>query len=369
MNEIEIRARVTIENLLFKCAGGTSGQSVLLVHEEIGDGFYDADLHQVIANKAKELGFFAHFYPIAFDPDIKAMPEDLVRASSLADHTIFVARLGDQIRFLADIPDATWIIIYAIDVDMLVSDFGMADYAGFSALKSEINKFMIAADHIHVTCPAGSNFSGHAKDLEAENNDVKIKRFPMSIFAPLPTMYFEGRIAQNGFLVGTGSRYYTPYACGLQKTLFIEFSGHKLIGFYGDKADVTLAKNHYQFVADKYGIDPFFIHSWHAGIHPACAFNAPASASFERWSGASFGNPRLLHFHTCGKYPPGEISLNIVDPTISIDGDKVWEAGVLYPERLPFGTELLAEFPSLKRTFDHPAKNIGLGEAGLLSFI
>ena len=369
MKKIEYKAKAAVENLLFKCAGGMAGQSLMLVHEDRDDGFYDADLHEVIAENAKELGFFVQFYPIAFDPDVRMMPYDLVCASASADHTIFVARLGDQIRFCADIPDATWIIVYAIDVDMLVSNFGRADYAGFDAVKSEINRFLIAADHIHVTCPAGSNFSGHAKDLEAETNDVTIKRFPISIFTPLPTMYFEGRIAQNGFLIGTGSKYYKPYSCGLQKTLFIEFSGHNITGFHGDEADITAAKNHYQFVADTYGIDPFFIHSWHAGIHPACAFNAPAPASFERWSGAAFGNPRLLHFHTCGEYPPGEISLNIVDPTVSVDGVKIWEAGVLHPERLPAGTKLLAEFPSLKQAFDHPAKNIGLGEAGRLSII
>ena len=369
MKESAFKAKAAIENLLFKCAGGTSGQSLLIVHEASDDGFYNADLHQVIAEHANDLGFFIQFYPITFDPDVKAIPDALVRASALADHTIFVARLGDQVRFYADIATATWIILYAIDVDMLASDFGMADYVGFDALKTEINTLMMEADHIHVTCPAGSSFSGHVEDLEADSNDVTIKRFPMSIFTPLPTTYFEGCIAQNGFLLGTGSKYYTPYACGLQKTLYIEFSGHNITGFHGDKADISAAKDHYQFVADTYGIDPFFIHSWHAGMHPACAFNAPASACFERWSGAAFGNPRLLHFHTCGRYPPGEISLNIVDPTVSVDGEKIWEAGVLHPERLPYGVKLLEEFPSLKRSFDHPAKNIGLGETGRLSFI
>ena len=33
------------------------------------------------------------------------------------------------------------------------------------------------------------------------------------------------------------------------------------MGFYGDKDDISAVKDHYQFVADTYGIDPFFIHS------------------------------------------------------------------------------------------------------------
>ena len=363
------RARAAVENLLFKCAGARPGQSLLIVHENQSENFYGEDLHNLIANQAKMLGFVVEFYPIAFDPEVKAIPDDLAKASELADHTVFMARLGDQVRFQSNTNFANWIITYAIDCEMLTSDFGVNDYRGFEALKTLVNMIMLQADRIHVTCDAGSNFSGQAKNFEAGTSDVTIKRFPMSIFAPLPNSNFEGVIAQNGFLVGTGSNYYKPYACALQNTLLIEFSGNKITGFQGDAADIIAAKNHYRFVAKKYGIDPFYIHSWHAGIHPSCSFNEPASTSFERWSGAAFGNPRLLHFHSCGKYPPGEISLNIVDPTISVDGEKIWDRGVFHPERLPSGKELMSEFPSLARAFKNPAKNIGLGMDGRLSFV
>ncbi len=369
MSEDADKARAAVENLLFQCAGGAPGQSLLIVHENKGDGFYGEDLHTVIADQAKKLGFLVEFYAVAFDPEAKAIPDDLAKASKLADHTVFVARLADQIRFQANTKNASGIITYAIDRDMLTSDFGVNDYKGFEALKTLVNILMMQADCIHVTCKNGSNFSGHAKNFETGTSDVTVKRFPMSIFAPLPTENFAGTIAQNGFLVGTGSKYYKPYACALRDTLLIEFSGNKITGFQGDAADVTAAKNHYRFVANKYGIDPFYIHSWHAGIHPSCSFNAPASASFERWSGAAFGNPRLLHFHSCGKYPPGEICLNIVDPTVSVDGEIIWDGGVFHPERLPSGRELLAEYPSLASAFENPANNIGLGKDGRLSFV
>ena len=107
-----------------------------------------------------------------------------------------------------------------------------------------------------------------------------MKRFPMSIFSPLPAVNFDGCIAQNGFLVGTGSQYYEPYACEFKKTLFVEFSGNKITDFRGDAADITTAKNHYNFVAEKYGINPNYVHSWHAGMHPSCSFKFPASKSF-----------------------------------------------------------------------------------------
>ena len=138
-----------------------------------------------------------HF--LAFDPEAKALPIDLAKASKLADHTVFVARLADQIRFQANTQNASRIITYAIDREMLTSDFGVNDYKGFEALKASVNILMMQADCIHVTCKNGSNFSGQAKNVEIGTGDVTIKRFPMSIFAPLPTENFEGIIAQNGF--------------------------------------------------------------------------------------------------------------------------------------------------------------------------
>jgi hypothetical protein len=95
-------------------------------------------------------------------------------------------------------------------------------------------------------------------------------------------------------------------------------------------------------------------------MHPACAFEGPARANYERWSGSAFGNPRLLHLHTCANVAPGEISMNIVDPTISFDGVNIWEDGVCYIDRLPGADEVLKEFPDCAQTFSAPSREIGL---------
>ena len=116
-----------------------------------------------------------------------------------------------------------------------------------------------------------------------------------------------------------------------------------------------------------FGLDPLTMHSWHAGIHPGCAYTTPAQSSFERWSGSAFGNPRLLHFHTCGHYAPGEISLNVLDPTIRVDGVAIWDAGVLRADLLPGGTEILEQYPCIKAVFDDPARHVGQGANGRLS--
>ena len=369
MGEFGKIAEKAVKNLLFQCAEAKTGQSLLIVHETTEQSFYDPLLPSIVSEHAKALGFSVCFEEIEFDPKVRDPCPRLVQAMRLADHTLFLARLGDQIRFRPGSEKFSKIISYALDGDMLASDFGTADYKGFEFLKAVIDKVIADAGSIQVTCPAGTNFSGNIKNPENELVDVELKRFPMSIFTPVPTLHFSGRIAQNGFLVGTGSQYYTPYACALKETLFVDFKGNKITKFYGCKEDVATAKNHYKFVSRKYGIDPYFVHSWHAGMHPACQFSGPASQSFERWSGSAFGNPRLLHFHTCGEYPPGEISLNIVDPTIVVDGVAIWQEGQLYPSRLPGGSNIFYEYPALARVFDDPSVDIGLTKQGLLSYI
>ena len=117
----------------------------------------------------------------------------------------------------------------------------------------------------------------------------------------------------------------------------------------------------------KFGIDRYSVQSWHAGIHPGCEVAGAVCDNYERWSGAAFVNPRLLHFHTCGAYAPGAISWNVVDPMIIVDGIAVWKDGALHPELVPGGAEILDRFPDAKAIFGAPNWNTGLCHCRLRS--
>ena len=58
----------------------------------------------------------------------------------------------------------------------------------------------------------------------------------------------------------------------------------------------------------------------------------------------------------------------MADPSIALDDVAIWENGVLYPERVLGGREVFDQFPSLKAAFQSPARQIGLGKDGRLSF-
>jgi len=355
-------------NLLIGCGQLKQGDSLLVLYESAELSYYDRAIVDGVRQGAESLGIVASFQEVAFNPQVADPSAELMANMMAADRTLFLARMGDQIRFRPSMDGIRPIVSYALDGDMLASSFGQADYQAFLRLKGAVNSCLAKATDIRVTCPLGTDFEGPCADYSNETGDVTVARFPMSVFTPAPAANFAGKIAQRGFLVGTGSQYYVPYGCELQETLFVNFDGHTITGFEGSEKDVAAAEAHYAHVAEIFDIDKTFVHSWHAGIHPGCDYKQPASASFERWSGGAFGNPRLMHFHTCGAYAPGEISLNILDPTIAIDGVKVWDAGRFYPERIDGGVEIFNEFPQIRDVFENPAQNCGQGSDGQLSF-
>lgn len=358
-----------LKNLLINCADAQFGDKILFVHESSDQTYFGNDLPAMLSEATSKLGLEAQFFEVPFEREPKSPDFKLSAEIAKADKTVFFARIGDQMRFRSDGNPNSQVVSYALDSKMLSSRFGTTDCRAFEKLKQLIDGMMARADNIRVTCPLGTDFGGYLTPLMESEGDVTIKRFPMTVFKPADAEHFSGRVAQAGFLVGTGSHYYTPYACELEDTLFVEFKGKRIVGFDGTPATVAAAEQHYQAVGKQLGIEPYYVHSWHAGIHPGCAYYEKASENFERWSGGAFGNPRMLHFHTCGAYPPGEISLNIVDPTIAIDGIKVWDNGRLHPERVHGGQKLMETFPGLVEAFDQPQSEIGLGPKGALSFI
>jgi hypothetical protein len=190
--------------------------------------------------------------------------------------------------------------------------------------------------------------------------DTSILRFPMSVFSPVPAHTFSGRVALAGFLTGTGSRYFDNYHLDFDGQVFAILEQGRLTGFEGDVSDVKKANAYYDRVSEVFGIERNFVHSWHAGIHPGCGYPWDINENPERWGGSAFGNPRILHFHTCGAYAPGEISWNVIDPTIIIDGVTVWDNGVFHLDRVSGGAEILAHYPCAAQCFANPDRNIGL---------
>lgn len=350
-------------NLLLNCARCREGERLLIAFEPDSYSYFDADVLRYVEAEARSLGLDVTLVDVGFEPTRHQLPAELL--TLIADHDIvlFLSRMGDQMRF-SDVPQGPrFVVCFAMNSHLLGSSFGCAKYEALCKLKHAVDDAIMAARRIVLTCANGTEVVGRVPDSLIAPKDTTIRRFPMSVFSPVPAGLFSGRVALGGFLTGTGSQYYENYSVEFEGPVFARLEAGRLAGFDGSVTDVTKANAHYDRVAGQFDLDRDFVHSWHAGIHPGCGFPWDLHQNFERWGGAAFGNPRILHFHTCGAYPPGEISWNVIDPTIELDGVRVWDNGRLRLEQLAGGGDILAEFPELRSLFDNPDREIGLGDA------
>ncbi|WP_170765049.1 hypothetical protein [Ruegeria lacuscaerulensis] len=349
-------------NLLMNCARATAGDRLLIAYEPPEFGYFDADSVAIVSGVARSMGLSVDTVDVGFNPGNPHLSPDLLARFETADIILFLARLGDQLRF-SDMPQGKKIIVsFALSRELFGSGFSNGHHDAFLELKAGINAVLHTAQDVHFTCPLGTDVRGRPEMNLKPDGDTSILRFPMSVFTPVPAHSFSGRVALS-FLTGTGSKYYDEYTIEFDCPVFAHMNNGRLTGFEGNPTDTARAEAHYDRVAKRFGIDRNFVHSWHAGIHPGCGYPWDMRDNYERWGGAAFGNPRILHFHTCGAYAPGEISWNVFDPTIVIDGITYWDNGVFHADRLPGGASILKRYPCAAGLFVSPDTDIGLRSA------
>ena len=346
-------------NLLKNCAKAMAGDRLLIAYEPPEYGYFDADAVGVVTRAAHSIGLDVDAVDVGFNPGNPHLSPDLLTRFEAADVILFLARLGDQLRF-SDMPQGKKIIVsFALNKELFGSGFANGHHDAFLLLKSEVNGALDRASEVRITCPLGTDVRGRPEMNLEPDGDTSILRFPMSVHTPTPAHSFSGRVAMT-FLTGTGSKYYDDYTIEFDEPVFAVMQDGRLQRFEGAPKDAVRAEAQYDRVSSLFGIDRNHVHSWHAGIHPGCVYPWDMRENYERWGGVAFGNPRLLHFHTCGAYAPGEISWNVFDPTIEVDGAKLWEHGVFQASRLPGGAGILAKYPCAEALFRHPEADVGL---------
>ena len=347
------------KNLLINCAGLDKGDSVLILHEDPALGWYDFQAPKTVDEVAKQLGIKSCLLKVdgpRNDPNPK-----LIEIYENNDNIICFARIGDQDRFSPLTPNKKFVMCYVRDAQMLASCYGCADHRAFKDLKETINSILFNAIEIEITCPLGTQLSGKisAKHRYREN-DVSILRFPMAVPQPVNASDFSGHVALSGYLSSTGCKVYNPATLKIDHPVFAQIKAGQIKSFHGHQTTVTSIQNHYNSVASLFGIDAYVVHSWHAGIHPGCSYSNDAATSPDHWSNTVFANPRFLHFHTCGNYAPGEITWMVLDPTIKVDGQNLWENGRLKLSEFEQSTQCLDAWPLLNTIISNPSNQIGL---------
>ena len=345
-------------NLIDNCIGEVTGLTVLLVCEDPKYGWYDAAAPDLVHGALLARG--AKVRRMTVGPPDNRPNADVQTAMNEVDEVIFFSRLGDQGRFHWHYTGPHCVMSYALNEEMLDGGYGALDHAAMMRMKDAIDAITLYADNVLVTCPRGTRFEGRPGTPTANGADVIISRFPLGIPKPVPAEGFRGQAVLSNYLTPTGSKVYSPDCLALRDPVTAHFENSRITRFDGPPRMVAEVEAHYDRVAAQFGLDAYNIDSWHAGIHPLMAYDSTAAADPMRWSGTAFPHPRLLHFHTCGSGPPGEICWMILDPTVVIDGVALWEHGRLHPERFERSRQVLDQFPALKAAFAAPAGPVGL---------
>ena len=358
MTDLPSTDRAT-DNLLINCAGLTAEDSLLIVYENHELGWYDEALVKVILAAAGKIGIDTRTLEVGAPGNQRN--DDLLAAMQLSECTLFLSRIGDQDRFATPAPGKKIIMCYVRSVDMLVSSFAATCYQAMVEMKLALDQLFGQARHIEIRCPLGTHceLRLEAGQTIAEH-EVTLQRFPMGVVTPIEAGRLSGRVALSDFLTPTGSRVYEPASLALAETVFAIVESGRIVNFEGASQVVTQVEQHYQSVAKQFDIDANYIHSWHVGMHPGLSYRQSAADNPDRWSNTIFNHPRILHFHTCGEYAPGEISWVVKDPTILLDGQPVWNNGVPRLEQFAITRNCLEKWPELTTLYSQEPGAIGI---------
>lgn len=330
---------------------------MLIIGEEYGIGYYDDQVCDAVAEEARALGIEAQILraPLASGPD--DIPEPAVAAMQQVDHTVFFARLGDQIRFTETHGACSKTMCYALDMEYLGSEFSRTPWTLYKEIHDRLLAAILSAEHYRITCPLGTDLRGKVPESEKQNSENKavtdftVNVFPMVIYPPLSCVDVSGRLALDRFLLSTSISRFENSVMPLPQPVLANIENSLITGFDGDAPTVARIERQYRRVGALSGGDPFAVNSWHTGMYPKTFYSADPQADVQRWGDLAFASPRYTHFHTCGA-APGNIASATFDATIAFDDEIFWENGRLVFLDRPEQQALLKEYPGAENAYE-----------------
>lgn len=316
-------------NLLLGCAGLRAGERVLLVVEPEGELHYHPSVAPYLAECVRGLGGDAVIVQVPPGAGPESVPASLLSAIGEASHTIFLNRIGDQLRFTPLPGNGTKVMSYTLDSDFLGSAFAVTSYTVWEGVLTRLVKRLSSARRYRITCPLGTDLAmefDSAFPSAQQGGGFTVKNFPLMIIPPVPASGLSGKLVLSHALTSTYVHYYADSVLPLASTVTLHLENGVIVRMEGDPALVARASSQFARVAALFGGNQWALNSWHAGTNPFTFFARPALSDIDRWSSVAFGSPRYAHFHMCGP-APGDICGQIFDPTITFDDAVIWDHG------------------------------------------
>lgn len=328
----EFDPKAGAKSLIQDAIGAKSGESIAIIAEDPGLGFYDAMVPECIADVAETLGIATSIIRVGDHAGLDDIPPAVQTALAEFDHVFFHSRLGDTLRF-SDIPgSASKTMSYALDISVLGGPSCTVPHRVMEEIRAAFDYQADRAETWHITCANGTDIRG-TQDIGAvqrgEAEDFTVTRYPVCAPRPLPCNTANGRVALTHWLMASGNRQYSDDELLLPDVVTAFVENGRIADFEGPGGLVDRMRAHYTRVGETFSMDPWNVHSWHAGINPGCSYPVRATRNIERWGKVAFANPRYLHFHTCGNYAPGEIAWSIFDANVTFGDRIMWDCGDL----------------------------------------
>jgi len=318
-------------NLLVDCMNLQAGDTLLIVAEPDGLGHYEAALAPFLAEQATALGADVTTVVVAPGRGPEDVPKALFDAIERASHTLFLNRLGDQLRF-SPLPGAgRKAITYTLDLGYLGSAFGVAAYDALEELRRRVVDVIAQSQRYTIHCPLGTSLSMHSEtafSALADSTGFSVDNFPVMIVPPIPADTLSGKLVLTLALTSTGVHDYADSTMPLHSPIELQLDNGRIVGVQGEPTLAAAVTAHLDSVDARFGGNGRRLGSWHAGINPFTYFLHPALADLERWNGVAFGSPRYAHFHLCGALP-GDICGQLFDASIAFDDTVLWDRGRL----------------------------------------
>jgi hypothetical protein len=315
------------DNLLINCLKVKPGDEFLLVLEP-DQSLYENEVGAIIENRCRALGASVTIFREPLIQHASEFPQALAKRMHRTDHTLFLSRLGDYVRFLQLPGNGTRTTSYTYTAAQLASPFASMPHALMATLRDKLESELLQAMQWRITCPLGTDISGTFcwPSLNGGDDDeLHVALFPVSTFKPVPGDTASGTVALSRWLMPGGSPKLESPGISFDGVVHCEVAEGEIQRFHGEAASAV--EQHYDRIANTLGINRNRVHSWHLGINPQTLFPVPVEQDFDRWCATSFGSPRYLHFHTCGDEPPGEAAWSLFNCDVTIDSETYWRHG------------------------------------------
>ena len=340
-------------NLINDCIGVKAGQTLLIVCESPGAGCYEKSVCETIAAEARSLGIDTSVLETRTASGPNDVPLVVSAAMQQVDHTLFLSRLGDQIRFSLTHGNGTKTIAYTRDLDYLGNEFGCTPWSLYKQVHDCLLEAILSSREYRITCALGTDLTGEvpADSAKPALTSFTINYFPMVIYPPLNCLKLNGALAFDRFLMTTSVNSFDNSVLLLDEPVVGFIEDNRLVDFAGPMALVDKVRDQYRRVGALSGGDAMAVHSWHAGIYPKTFYKGNVYDDVQLWGDLTFASPRYTHFHTCG-VAPGNIASATFDATIAFDGVKFWDAGRLAFLDTPGMQSLLSQYPHCSDAFE-----------------